>query len=169
MATKIKTNAPKRPMSGYFRFRKDLLESDPEAKEIKSVTEQAKFTALKWRELSEEKRKAYNDSAAVDNKVHAEEMAKYKLTDEYKNDIAAKKKHQVGKKQKRGASAYNMFLKDEMEKAKKDGGSVALERQKAIASKWKTLSAEDKVVYEKMAKSRNENKRRDKDHVSSSD
>lgn len=171
MATKHKTNAPKRPLSGYFRFKRYLMENDETIKTMSGVTSQSTYTAELWKKLTDEEKMPYNDAARKDFETYKIKNAEYKETDEYKKEQAEKKSGKVGKKKsvKRGASAYNMFVKDEMEKAKANNESLGSELQKAMSDKWKNITPEEKSKYEKMAKVLNESKGRKKEQTSSSD
>lgn len=66
--------------------------------------------------------------------------------------VKPKQKQEPVEKKPRAQSAYNLYVKDNMERIKSDGG---YENQKevmtAIGHAWKNLDQEDKSVYQQRA------------------
>lgn len=68
-------NRPKRPASGFFRFLKERLEGNK--RDILTQRELVKQVSAEWRELPEEKRKAYNDACKAEIATYNQELAKW--------------------------------------------------------------------------------------------
>eukprot|EP01066_Platyproteum_vivax_P009825 Platyproteum_vivax@DN4355_c0_g1_i3.p1 len=71
-------NAPKKPTTAYFAFMKErrpgVVEENPE---IKNVAEISKILGSEWKELTEEDKVQYNETAALDKKRYEKEKAAY--------------------------------------------------------------------------------------------
>merc|ERR1719499_105600 len=85
-------NAPKKPPTAYFIFtakiRAETTAANPEMK----ITQIAKVMGQKWKEISEEEKKEYQDEAAKlkeQHKITVEEYKKSDLYQEYLQTVAA--------------------------------------------------------------------------------
>jgi len=71
-------NAPKRPLSGYMRYsqsvRAEIKSENPEMKPTEILTE----TGRRWKELSEEDKKPFNDAAKAAKPKYDAQVAAYK-------------------------------------------------------------------------------------------
>lgn len=132
-------NKPKRSTSAYFYFLADCRKEA--AKLGKPPTKIAEFTkesSEKWRGLSPEGKKPYEQSAAKDKKRYDEEMALYKGKTVDPN------------KPKRPPTAYFLFLAD-FRIRMKNSGVEHKELLKQAGEEWRGMGAEDKKPYEKTA------------------
>ncbi|EFP78745.1 Non-histone chromosomal protein 6 [Puccinia graminis f. sp. tritici] len=70
-------NAPKRPLSAYMYFSQDWRERIKTENPDVSFGEIGRLLGLKWKGLSEEEKKPYEDMASRDKKRHEAEKAEY--------------------------------------------------------------------------------------------
>jgi len=112
-------NAPKRPMTGYFRFCHSIrkaVEAETGLKGIKT----APILAERWANLDADSKAQLKSEFAAEMTVWKKEFEAYKQTDDYKN-FQAKKQEKKDKKAKkvkdpnapkRPSSAYFLYVKD---------------------------------------------------------
>ncbi|KAH9450542.1 hypothetical protein MJO28_010015 [Puccinia striiformis f. sp. tritici] len=70
-------NAPKRPLSAYMFFSQDWRERIKTENPEVSFGEIGRLLGLKWKGLTDEEKKPYEDMAARDKKRHEAEKAEY--------------------------------------------------------------------------------------------
>ncbi|KNZ61353.1 high mobility group protein B1 [Puccinia sorghi] len=70
-------NAPKRPLSAYMYFSQDWRERIKNENPDVSFGEIGRLLGHKWKALSEEEKKPYEDMACRDKKRHEAEKAEY--------------------------------------------------------------------------------------------
>lgn len=129
---KKKKLGPKRPSSAYFLYfiaiRQELIEAHPVAK----VPEVAKIASIKWKNMSEEERKPYNDQF----KMH---------WDHY---LAARDAYKKSLPPKRPSGPFIRFTQDMRPKLTAENPDKNLiEVTKVIGQKWKELTDEERSVY----------------------
>merc|ERR1719228_1238553 len=93
---------PKKPPTAYFLFtakiRKETTAANPEMK----ITQLAKVMGQKWKEISEEEKKVYQEQAAKLKEEHKNTVAEYERSEQYqayKRQVAAWEAEQEAKKQ----------------------------------------------------------------------
>jgi len=96
-------NAPKKPLSGYFRFMQEYRLKNPNL----GMTECTKTAAKVWRELDVDGKKRYQDAAEVERKKYATVREEYMKTENYSSYRAKlqtfnEKKQRVAKLLKKG-------------------------------------------------------------------
>jgi len=92
-------NAPKRPLSGFFRFTKEFRKAHPELK----LTEVTKGSGAQWKGMDDAQKKKYMEPAAHATAKYQKELAKYKKSDafaQYQEELVAFKKQQKMKLKK---------------------------------------------------------------------
>ncbi|KAI8449560.1 high mobility group box domain-containing protein [Phakopsora pachyrhizi] len=70
-------NAPKRPLSAYMYFSQDWRERIKAENPEVSFGEIGRLLGQKWKSLSDEEKKPYEDMAGRDKKRHEAEKAEY--------------------------------------------------------------------------------------------
>jgi len=70
-------NAPKRPLSAYMFYSKDVREDTKSENPDATFGELGKILGSKWSGLSEEEKAPYHDQAAKDKERYTEEQAAY--------------------------------------------------------------------------------------------
>jgi len=73
-------NAPKRPLSAYMYFSQDWRERIKTEHPEVSFGEIGRLLGQKWKSLSDEDKKPYEDMASRDKKRHEAEKAEYDRT-----------------------------------------------------------------------------------------
>lgn len=160
-------NRPKKPMTPYFRFMKDVRPEIAASNPKVHLTEIVKLVAKRWADVDEKKKKMYEEEYKKDQIAYIGQRAAYEsqLTDEQKEQIKdykrnvmlIKEKREVKKKlstlgkPKKPISAFLHYLAEERVKAPHKIGSFR-DWQKSTAEKWKKLSESDKEKYNKIAK-----------------
>lgn len=94
-------NAPKKPPTAYFLFTNKVRAAVTAANPDMKITEIAKVLGQKWKEISEEEKKEYQDEAAKlkeQHKITVEEYKKSDLYQEYLQTVAAWQQEQDKKK-----------------------------------------------------------------------
>jgi hypothetical protein len=100
--SKIKKSKPKRPLTGFFRFKKEISESvkkdleekakeytdEKEKKKITGVTTMAKVIGIRWRKLPRAQQEKYNIMYKEEKPAYDAELAKW----ESENGIVKKSK-----------------------------------------------------------------------------
>merc|ERR1711981_913657 len=87
---------PKRPMTAYFLFMNEKREEW--ADEDMAFTEIGKKAASLWGNMSEGKKKAYNDQYAKNRAAYEKKLATYHKTAEYKRYLAAREEFHAQQK-----------------------------------------------------------------------
>lgn len=137
---KIKdVNKPKRSTSAYFFFLAHCRQEAAKAGNYPSkIAEFTKECSEKWRNLTKETKKPFDDAAAEDKKRYEAEMAQYKGKVVDPN------------KPKRPPTAYFIFLADFRIKMANSGIEHKDLLRKA-GEDWRNMSPEMKKPYEKKA------------------
>jgi len=89
-------NAPKRPLSGFFRFVGEFRKANPQLK----LTEVTKKAGQRWQVLGPAKKQAYMDAASREQAKYKEDMAQYKNSDEYEQYQEKLKSFKANQKKK---------------------------------------------------------------------
>jgi len=175
-------NAPKRYQSGYFIFTSDRRSTLQQQHPEKKITEIAKLLGEEWKVLDPERKKAYNDKAAVQKEEYKIALEKYQQTDSYKNHL---RKLEEWKAQQKVTPSKNVKLPSKPRKPKKpesypkgfytgfllfsnerrpilqneNSTKKITEISKLIGAEWKILSNEKKQKYQDIS---NEQKAKNK-------
>ena len=153
-------NAPTRALSAYNIFVKErfsrlakqnaeALKSNDAGTSLERIPPAALVASSgsAWKDVSAEEKAYYEEKAKTDRKRYQEEMAKY---------------HPPEKTQqrKRNKTGYNMFFSAHVTEMKRTEEGVPSERgsvARLVGNAWKTLSADEKEYYEKLAEEENGN------------
>jgi hypothetical protein len=155
---------PKKAQTAYFMW---LNEHRAEiSKEIGSskIPEVARKAAEKWKALSTEEKKSYEDRAAKAKVEYDEAMRAFKegggvVVRKSKKDKASKKNKKDPNAPKRPAGGgYGVYLAQHREEIKKvmPADHKITDLAKVAAARWKALNEEEKKVYEEKYKAKNE-------------
>mmetsp|Transcript_44976 Transcript_44976/g.141584 ORF Transcript_44976/g.141584 Transcript_44976/m.141584 type:complete len:278 (-) Transcript_44976:164-997(-) len=153
--------APKRALSAYMLYanevRADIVKKNPEMK----MTEISKVIGDKWKVLSADGKKKFENEAAKLKSEYEKEKAEYeaKVPEEVRKERTEKaKKKKEGKPAKdpnapkRPLSAFMIYSNQVRDKIKSANPELTFaEMGKKIAADWNGMSAQQKEVYEKEA------------------
>lgn len=161
MARTAKTsNAPKRPLSSFILFGKDLRDTRADIKSL-PIKEQASAIGKAWKEAAEDIRKRFNEEAARLKEEYIVKRKEYEQTDEYKDfkKVARGSKRNGGSKDKKprnvGVSGYRLFiseLSDTSALDEKDPEMIGKGHMAKCAVKWSRLNDREKNEYNERAK-----------------
>eukprot|EP00484_Ammonia_sp_Unknown_P029227 CAMPEP_0197027012 /NCGR_PEP_ID=MMETSP1384-20130603/7011_1 /TAXON_ID=29189 /ORGANISM="Ammonia sp." /LENGTH=339 /DNA_ID=CAMNT_0042455801 /DNA_START=389 /DNA_END=1408 /DNA_ORIENTATION=+ len=145
---------PKRPLSSYFLFTKEARAATKQEFPEKSVTEIAKELSRKWKALTEEEKKPYNEGAARLKEQYKKDIETYEGTKahlEYKQKLEEWKQECAECKQaaKLRAQKLKQAKKVAVKKgkskvaAKKGGKKGAKDTKKKMSKKRRSVSSDD--------------------------
>lgn len=145
-------NAPKRPLSSYFKYMasvRDEIEVETGLKGIHA----AKVISTKWKNLSSEEQAKFDNKAEM--KVWQKKFQAYKKTQSYKDFQLKRRTKKLGKKPKdknapkRPMSAYFLFAQEERPKLKQANPDWGLGPiGKAVGEAWKKVSDSKKSALQ---------------------
>lgn len=148
-------NAPTKRRSDYIFFcmdkRKDVVKEFPTYK----VTEISVELGKRWKLLTNEEKKPYQDKSKEDKERYNDEMDGYVKPNATKKTV-----------KKRGSTAYNMFCAEKRARVKKNNeDKTGKEITRILADMWKEVSDERRGKYKKQAEEKraNELKKKKKD------
>ncbi|KAL7567414.1 hypothetical protein ACA910_021377 [Epithemia clementina (nom. ined.)] len=149
-------NAPKKAQSAYIlyasKMRSKIKEDNPDA----GFGDLTKLVSEKFKSLSPEERKKWDDRAEQDKQRYKTEMAAYQPPDDGSGDDDDEPQKKKNKKDpnapKRGKSSYFYFADAMRDKVKEDNPDASFsELGKLLGAEWKKLSSQEKAKYEKLA------------------
>ena len=157
-------NAPKRGLSAFMFFSKEMRpkiqEKNPEA----SFGETGKLLGEAWKNVTDEEKKKFEDMAEADKGRYKKAMESYVPPSDDDDDssedegASKKKKGKKGAKKdpnapKRALSAFMFFSQEMRPKVKEENAEASFgELGKLIGVAWKNVSEEEKKKYEDMNK-----------------
>ena len=144
--SKKKKSGPSKPLNAYMWFCKDKRD---DLKGKFNNTEILSELGRLWKNLSEKKKKPYNDKAEQDKERYEEEMKNYVPADG--EEIPKKGKGKKSVKNdgpKRPMSAYLLFCKDKRAILKEEEPEMKQpEIMKKLGEMWKSVSEKEKKKY----------------------
>jgi hypothetical protein len=155
--TKKDSNAPKRPLSAYILFCKDHREAIKSKNPNYKVTDITKALGEMWKNVSDKKKKEYEEKASVDKARYAEEMADYtppQVDEETpKGKRKEKKEKKDGDKPKRAPSAYILFCQDMRATVKEEYPNYSpTQITSKLGELWRELDDESKAEFSAKSK-----------------
>lgn len=148
-------NAPKRPLTGFFRYAQSIREEVQASSGLKGI----KVTPLlsqRWNDLTDEQKKVYNEEYHNEMEEWKQQYAAYKETDSYKDFQAKKKAKKLKAKKpkdtnapKRPCTSYILFCNDVRDQVRTEMGENATfgELGAKMSTLWKQLNDEDRQYY----------------------
>ncbi|GMH33865.1 hypothetical protein BSKO_01699 [Bryopsis sp. KO-2023] len=158
-------DSPRRPKSAYMFFLAEFRErwkiEHPESRKVSDV---AKAAGERWRAMSEEDKRPFEDLSTESKALYAREMEVYRSTKKDVPKPPRRAKREKDPPQEAPQNAYEFFFRDFQEAYKNEHpeDQPQTKTMKKLASdKWKSMTPEEKVPYEDLAKeSREEQKLR---------
>jgi hypothetical protein len=152
-------NAPKRPLTGFFRFAQSIRAQVQAETGLKGIAVTPVLTQ-RWKELSEEEKNVYNSQFHEEMVQWKQQYQAYKETDSYKEFQAKKKAKKLKAKKpkdknapKRPCSAYILFSMDARDQVRSEMGADASFGQigAKISQMWNELNDDNKQYYQAKA------------------
>lgn len=149
-------NKPKGVKSAYIYFTEAQKKQHEERGEEISFTELSKYCGAKWKELSDEDKEEYVALANKDRKRYDKEMESYNPpSDSDSDDDKPKKKKKKVKDPnapKKNITAYFHFAAAKRPEVKAEDPDIPVtEVAQRIGEKWRNLTDEEKLPYQKLA------------------
>merc|ERR1719341_2294524 len=150
----VDSNAPKRPLSGYFQWLNSGVRTKLLAEGMR-LKDALRTCGLRWSALPEAQRNVWQEKAKGEKAVYEKAMEEYKKTDSYAKYLKQKKEYDLKKvtgakkpkdknRPKQPLGAYFRFTSE----FRKTAPSLKItEVSKKAAEKWKTMSAAEKKKY----------------------
>ncbi|GAB9462794.1 hypothetical protein Gpo141_00000277 [Globisporangium polare] len=143
-------NAPKRALSAFMFFSNDIRDT------VKREMPELEFLQIsseigrRWKVITDEERRPYDELAAADKKRYAEEKEDYVPDPSFETTKSTRKKKDPNAP-KRALSAYFFFCNEIREGVRAENpGKKITEIATLLAEKWRALPEKKRVKYQKM-------------------
>jgi|UniRef100_K3WX01 hypothetical protein len=143
-------NAPKRALSAFMFFSNDIRDT------VKREMPELEFLQIsseigrRWKEISEEDRRPYDELAAADKKRYLEEKEDYVPDPSFESSKSSRKKKDPNAP-KRALSAYFFFCNEIRDSVRSQNPNMKItEIATLLAAKWRELPEKKRVKYQKM-------------------
>jgi hypothetical protein len=153
-------NAPKRPLTGYFRFIASIREEAAKETGLKGIA-LTPHMSKRWNALSEAEKNTYISAARVEMDEWKKKMEIYRQTDSYRDfqKLKKKKKAMKGMKKpkdvnapKRPPTGYFLFMTENRPNVVRQNPEAGIAQLGKIAGqKWREMSEEKKASYNNRA------------------
>ena len=143
-------NAPKRALSAFMFFSNDIRDTVkremPELEFLQISSEIGK----RWKAITDEDRRPYDELAAADKKRYIEEKEDYVPDPSFESTKSSRKKKDPNAP-KRALSAYFFFCNEIREGVRAENPNKKItEIATLLAEKWRALPDKKRVKYQKM-------------------
>lgn len=143
-------NAPKRALSAFMFFSNDIRDTVKREMPELAFLEISSEIGRRWKEISEEERRPYDELAAADKKRYAEEKEDYVPDPSFETAKSTRKKKDPNAP-KRALSAYFFFCNEIRESVRAENPDKKItEIATLLAAKWRALPDKKRVKYQKM-------------------
>lgn len=143
-------NAPKRALSAFMFFSNDIRDT------VKREMPELEFLQIsseigrRWKVITDEDRRPYDELAAADKKRYAEEKEDYVPDPSFEATKSSRKKKDPNAP-KRALSAYFFFCNEIREGVRAENPNKKItEIATLLAEKWRALPEKKRVKYQKM-------------------
>ena len=167
-ATQNELVMPKKPLTAFFLFRQDNVDTVKRQYPNKKMTEQMSLISEMWRNLTEEQREVYknkyndamegykqkiekmeNDPKLGPQLAQLREEKKVKMAERAYQKVKIERRNflkELGKPKKSAVSAYSIFSQEVFKSIHQKGTPVTA-TTKIISEKWKNLTDAQKEPY----------------------
>jgi len=153
-----KPDVPKNPRSAFLFFSQEEREKIKEKNPKTKFAEFGKILGEMWQEMSQEKKKKYEEKARIDKQRYQDEVKAYLAKGGKAEDLKKKERKTVKKTKKdpnapkRPSTAYIFFSKEMRHKLKTENPKASFtEAGKIIGIQWKELDDVAKQKYHQLA------------------
>ncbi|TYZ68758.1 hypothetical protein PybrP1_007005 [[Pythium] brassicae (nom. inval.)] len=143
-------NAPKRALSAFMFFSNDIRDTvKREMPELEFLQISAEI-GRRWKVITDEERRPYDELAAADKKRYAEEKEDYVPDPSYEAAKTSRKKKDPNAP-KRALSAYFFFCNEVRASVRAENPNKRItEIATLLAEKWRALPDKKRTKYQKM-------------------
>lgn len=143
-------NAPKRALSAFMFFSNDIRETVKREMPELQFLEISSEIGRRWKQISDEDRKPYDELAAADKRRYQEEKEDYVPDPSFEATKGTRKKKDPNAP-KRALSAYFFFCNDIRQEVRDENPNKKItEIATLLAEKWRALPDKKRVKYQKM-------------------
>ncbi|TDH67874.1 hypothetical protein CCR75_005332 [Bremia lactucae] len=143
-------NAPKRALSAFMFFSNDIRDT------VKKEMPDLPFLGIsseigrRWKQISDEDRRPYDELAAADKRRYQEEKEDYVPDPSFESSKSSRKKKDPNAP-KRALSAYFFFCNDIRQQVRDENPNKKItEIATLLAEKWRALPDKKRAKYQKM-------------------
>ncbi|CAI5732465.1 unnamed protein product [Hyaloperonospora brassicae] len=143
-------NAPKRALSAFMFFSNDIRDTVKKEMPELQFLEISSEIGRRWKKITDEERRPYDELAAADKRRYMEEKEDYVPDPSFEATKGTRKKKDPNAP-KRALSAYFFFCNDIRQETRDENPSKKItEIATLLAEKWRALPDKKRVKYQKM-------------------
>ncbi|KAI9905731.1 hypothetical protein PsorP6_013432 [Peronosclerospora sorghi] len=143
-------NAPKRALSAFMFFSNDIRDTVKKEMPELNFTEVSSEIGRRWKSISDEDRRPYDELAAADKRRYLEEKEDYVPDPSFESTKGSRKKKDPNAP-KRALSAYFFFCNDIRQETRDENPNMKItEIAQLSAEKWRALPDKKRLKYQKM-------------------
>ncbi|KAE9258329.1 hypothetical protein PF002_g233 [Phytophthora fragariae] len=141
-------NAPKRALSAFMFYSNDIRETVKKEMPELAFLQISSEIGRRWKQISDEERRPYDELAAADKRRYQEEKEDYVPDPSFETTKGSRKKKDPNAP-KRALSAYFFFC-NEIRQEVRDENKRITEIATLLAERWRALPDKKRVKYQKM-------------------
>ncbi|KAL7694315.1 putative High mobility group box domain-containing protein [Plasmopara halstedii] len=143
-------NAPKRALSAFMFFSNDIRDTVKKEMPDLQFLEISSEIGRRWKQISDEDRRPYDELAAADKRRYLEEKEDYVPDPSFESTKGSRKKKDPNAP-KRALSAYFFFCNDIRQEVRDENPNKKItEIATLLAEKWRALPDKKRAKYQKM-------------------
>ncbi|KAG1699136.1 hypothetical protein DVH05_014053 [Phytophthora capsici] len=143
-------NAPKRALSAFMFFSNDIRETVKKEMPELAFLEISSEIGRRWKQISEEERRPYDELAAADKRRYQEEKEDYVPDPSFETTKGSRKKKDPNAP-KRALSAYFFFCNDVRQEVRDENPNKKItEIATLLAERWRALPEKKRTKYNKL-------------------
>ncbi|EGZ20308.1 hypothetical protein PHYSODRAFT_285400 [Phytophthora sojae] len=143
-------NAPKRALSAFMFFSNDIRETVKKEMPELAFLQISSEIGRRWKKISDEERRPYDELAAADKRRYQEEKEDYVPDPSFETTKGSRKKKDPNAP-KRALSAYFFFCNDIRQEVRDENPNKKItEIATLLAERWRALPDKKRAKYQKM-------------------
>ncbi|KAE9048133.1 hypothetical protein PR003_g735 [Phytophthora rubi] len=143
-------NAPKRALSAFMFYSNDIRETVKKEMPELAFLQISSEIGRRWKQISDEERRPYDELAAADKRRYQEEKEDYVPDPSFETTKGSRKKKDPNAP-KRALSAYFFFCNEIRQEVRDENPNKKItEIATLLAERWRALPDKKRVKYQKM-------------------
>ncbi|KAE9026697.1 hypothetical protein PF005_g290 [Phytophthora fragariae] len=143
-------NAPKRALSAFMFYSNDIRETVKKEMPELAFLQISSEIGRRWKQISDEERRPYDELAAADKRRYQEEKEDYVPDPSFETTKGSRKKKDPNAP-KRALSAYFFFCNEIRQEVRDENPNKRItEIATLLAERWRALPDKKRVKYQKM-------------------
>ncbi|KAG7397462.1 hypothetical protein PHYBOEH_000682 [Phytophthora boehmeriae] len=144
-------NAPKRALSAFMFFSNDIRDTVKREMPELQFLEISSEIGRRWKQISDEDRRPYDELAAADKRRYQEEKEDYVPDPSFEQPAKGSRKKKDPNAPKRALSAYFFFCNDIRQEVRDENPNKKItEIATLLAEKWRALPDKKRAKYQKL-------------------